>query len=166
MKDANFWNFTNCQIGHPCINCTSTCSFQKTLITETNESMKIDLHAGQRVLYKRNGIWRVGTLPPGSLNLTTEGLFANVFDVQDKTFEKNVNVNNLYLDGFELDEWTKTSEYCMPKADFIEFMHSDDFIQNAYVAYVSDGEYAYYPVNKFHENWINKQPFDFIVWGT
>ena len=128
--------------------------------------MDINLHAGQRVLYKKNGNWRVGTLPPGTMNLTTEGLFANVYDIQDKHFEKNINVNNLYLNSFELDEWTKHSEYCMTKKDFIEYMHSDEFLQGAYTAYVSDGEYLYYPVNKLTENWINKQPFEYIVIGT
>jgi len=127
--------------------------------------MEINLHAGQRVLYKKNGAWRAGTLPPGAMNLTTEGLFANILDVQDKHFEKNINVNGLYLNGFELDDWAKSPEYCMPKQKFIEYMHSDDFIQQPHTAFVSDGEYAYYPVNKFHENWINKQPFEYIVVG-
>lgn len=127
--------------------------------------MNTNLHAGQRVLYKKNGGWRVGTLPPGNMNLTTEGLLANVYDLQDKHFEKNVNVNGLYLNGFELEDWAKSPEYCMPKEKFIEYMHSDEFIQGNFVAYVSDGEYAYYPVNKFHETWINKQPFEYIVIG-
>lgn len=125
--------------------------------------MDINLYAGQRVLYKKNGGWRVGTLPPGNMSLTTEGLFANVFDLKDQKFEKNVNVNNLYLKGFILEDWAKSPEYCMSKEDFIKYIHSDNFIQQPCTAYVSDGEYAYYPVNKFHENWINKQPFDYFV---
>lgn len=127
--------------------------------------MDINLHAGQRVLYKKNGSWRVGTLPPGSMNLTTEGLFANVYDLQDKHFEKNLNVNGLFLNGFELEDWARSPEYCMPKDKFIEYMHTDEFIQERHTAFVSDGEYAYYPVNKFHETWINRQPFEYIVVG-
>ena len=125
--------------------------------------MDINLRAGQRVLYKKNGGWRVGTLPPGSMNLTTEGLFANVYDINEQRFEKNVNVNNLFLNGIELEDWAKSPEYCIPKDKFIEYMHTDEFIQERHTAFVSDGEYAYYPVNKFNENWINKQPFEYIV---
>lgn len=127
--------------------------------------MEINLKAGQRVLYKRNGVWRPGTLPPGHMNLTTEGLFTTIYDIADQTFEKNINVNSLYLNGFPLEDWAKEPPYCMKKQEFIEIMHSDEFIEEPHTAFVSDGDYAYYPVNKFTENWINKQPFEYIVIG-
>jgi len=28
MKDEKVWNFTECQIGHPCAQCINTCSFK------------------------------------------------------------------------------------------------------------------------------------------
>jgi len=122
--------------------------------------MDINLRAGQRVLYKKNGSWKVGILPPGNLSLTTEGVFANVLDKNDQHVEKNVNVNSLYINSFELDEWMKDPDYCMPKQEFIDLLKSETVIIDK--AYVSDGEYAYYPVNTFRDTWINKQPFDYI----
>ena len=123
--------------------------------------MDINLRAGQRVLYKKNGGWKVGILPPGNLNLTTEGLFANVFDVNDQHVEKGVNVNSLYLNGFELEDWMKDPDYCLTKQKFIELLNSESvYIEKAFV---SDGEYAYYPINTFRDSWINKQPFDYVI---
>ena len=42
----------------------------------------------------------------------------------------------------------------------------DDFEKNLESAWVSDGEYYYYPVTKFNENWIRKQPFEYIMRGN
>lgn len=123
--------------------------------------MDINLRAGQRVLYKKNNSWRVGILQPGNLNLTTEGLFANIYDVKDQHLEKNVNVNSLYLNGFPLEDWMKDEDYCYDKKRFIDLLNSETvYIEKAFV---SDGEYAYYPVNTFRETWINKQPFDYFI---
>ena len=125
--------------------------------------MDINLHAGQRVLYKKNNTWHVGMTMPGKAELTTEGLFITILDIVNKNIEKNININSLYLNGFKLEDWAKDPEYCMPKDKFIEYMRTDKFIQERHNAFVSDGEYAYYPVNKFHETWLNKQPFNYIV---
>ena len=43
------------------------------------------------------------------------------------------------------------------------WIYGEDFDKNIEHAYVSDGEYYYYNVNKYSEQWLNKQPFDFIV---
>ena len=124
--------------------------------------MDINLRAGQRVLYKKNGVWQVGILQPGNANLTSEGLFANVFDINDQHLEKNLNVNSLYLNGFELEDWMKDPSYDMllTKEQVIEKLNTESIVIEK--AYVSDGEYAYYPVNTFRANWINKQPFEYI----
>jgi hypothetical protein len=29
MKDENVWDYSHCNIGHPCSNCDDTCSFRK-----------------------------------------------------------------------------------------------------------------------------------------
>lgn len=121
--------------------------------------MDIKLKAGLRVLYKKNGNWKAGVLQPGTVDLTSEGLYVNIFDVTDQHLEKRVNANTLYLNCTELEDWMKDS-CLLSKADFLAAMEEQTFCAGD--AFVSDGEYAYYPVSKYHEAWINKQPFDFI----
>lgn len=36
MKDEKVWDYSQCQIGHPCKECTDTCSFK----IETQENNK------------------------------------------------------------------------------------------------------------------------------
>ena len=51
------------------------------------------------------------------------------------------------------------------KEEYIELIESEDFDRQSESAYVSDGEYGYYPVSKFTKNWLEKQPFDYIIRG-
>ena len=49
-------------------------------------------------------------------------------------------------------------------SDFsIKLTEEEDFDRQRENAYVTDGEYMYYPVSKFSKSWIEKQPFDYIV---
>ena len=49
--------------------------------------------------------------------------------------------------------------------DYIKFIESDEFDKRLENACVSDGEYGYYPVSKYSRQWLEKQPFDYIVRG-
>ena len=51
----------------------------------------------------------------------------------------------------------------MNKEQYIQWIESEEFERNLEHAYVSDGEYVYYPVSKYNKTWIEKQPFEFIV---
>ena len=53
----------------------------------------------------------------------------------------------------------------MTKEEYIEFLESDEFERTIEQAWVSDGEYYYYPVSKYSASWILKQPFDYVVRG-
>lgn len=129
----------------------------------------INIHAGQRVLYKHNGQWNVGKLtnqmPP---EFTEKGLFVFVIpkdymDAEEVPYLHDAEINNLYLDAKPVEDWMVEYNQLIAMNDYIDIVNDEDFDKNSETAYVSDGEYYYYPINKFTEQWLNKQPFDFIV---
>ena len=129
----------------------------------------INIHAGQRVLYKHNGQWNVGKLsnqmPP---ELTEKGLFVFVIpkdymDAEEVPYLHDAEINNLYLDAKPVEDWMAEYHQLITMDEYIEFVASEDFDKNAEDAYVSDGEYYYYSINKFTESWLRKQPFAYIV---
>ena len=131
--------------------------------------MELKIHAGQRVLYKHEGQWNVGKLtnqmPP---ELTEKGLFVFVIpkdymDAEEVPYLHNVEINDLFLEAIPVEDWMSQYGYLMPKEKYIEFIQREDFDKNIEHAYVSDGEYYYYNVNKYSEQWLRKQPFDYIV---
>jgi len=139
--------------------------------------MELKIHAGMRVLYKKNGNnWRVGELGAGHACINKDGLYLPVFDKDefDKLHSKEwywdepekvlTNINDIFFDAQPLEDWMK--EYClMTKEDYIGVVERDDekFVKALEQVYVSDGEYYYYPVNKFTKTWLEKQPFDYVV---
>ena len=129
----------------------------------------INIHAGQRVLYKHNGQWNVGKLsnqmPP---ELTEKGLFVFVIpkdymDAEKVPYLHDAEINNLYLDAKPVEDWMAEYHQLITMDEYVEFVNSEDFDKNAEDAYVSDGEYYYYSINKFTESWLRKQPFAYIV---
>lgn len=129
----------------------------------------INIHAGQRVLYKHNGQWNVGKLtnqmPP---ELTEKGLFVFVIpkeymDAKEVPYLHDAEINNLYLDAKPVENWMAEYHQLITMDEYIEFVNSEDFDKNAEDAYVSDGEYYYYSISKFNEQWLRKQPFAYIV---
>lgn len=129
----------------------------------------INIHAGQRVLYKHNGQWNVGKLtnqmPP---ELTEKGLFVFVIpkdymDAEEVPYLHDAEINNLYLDAKPVEDWMAEYHQLITMDEYIEFIASEDFDKNAEDAYVSDGEYYYYSINKFTESWLRKQPFTYVV---
>lgn len=129
----------------------------------------INIHAGQRVLYKHNGQWNVGKLsnqmPP---ELTEKGLFVFVIpkdymDAEEVPYLHDAEINNLYLDAKPVEDWMVEYHQLITMDEYVEFVNSEDFDKNAEDAYVSDGEYYYYSISKFNEQWLRKQPFAYIV---
>jgi hypothetical protein len=124
--------------------------------------MSVKVRAGARVLYKNgNSGWLVGTVMEGKAEVNALGVFIPII-------EKNVNpeeeyawceINELFTDAQPVEPWMKL----ISKEDYIKIIEDEDFEKNLELAFVSDGEYYYYQVNKFNKNWIMKQPFDYII---
>ena len=127
--------------------------------------MKINIHAGQRVLYKLNGQWNVGELAQAPAYLD-KGLFIPVIRKEDlySSIEPiMVEINDLFLEAELVEDWMREYGYLMTKEDYINYIQSEDFDKNNEIGYVSDGEYYYYPVGAYNKNWLMKQPFDYIM---
>ena len=122
--------------------------------------MKINIHAGQRVLYKLNGQWNAGNLVESDAKVRDNGLF--LFVVSDEE-QKYVEINDIFLDAEPVEDWMREYGYLMTKEDYINHIQSEEFDKNNEIGYVSDGEYYYYPVGAYNKNWLMKQPFDYIV---
>lgn len=131
--------------------------------------MENKIRAGMRVLYKQNGQWHVGELAQAAAYVD-KGLYLPVIQKENlytSTDHIMIEINDLFLDAFPIEDWIKDySEYFMTKEDYIKFIENDEFDKRLENAYVSDGEYGYYPINKYNANWIMKQPFNYIVRGT
>lgn len=130
--------------------------------------MALDIYAGKHVLYKNgNSGWLVGTLPEThAAEINEQGVWLPVLPKDNKDEIHWAEINNIFLESIPLDDWVKDyPEYYMTKADYITFIDSDEFDRQRENAYFTDGEYIYYPVSKFSKNWIEKQPFNYIVRG-
>ena len=129
--------------------------------------MELKIHAGQRVLYKHEGQWHVGEIAQAAAYVD-KGLFIPVHPQEtmyDNLDHIMVEINDLFLEAIPVEDWMSQYGYLMPKEEYIKFIQSDEFDKNIEHAYVSDGEYYYYNVNKYSEQWLRKQPFDYIVRG-
>lgn len=133
--------------------------------------MKIDIHAGKRVLYKHNGQWQVGVLSVRPPKITNKGLYLFIVPKEymelkdeDTPFVHDAEINEIFLDAQLVEDWMK-DYLLMPKEDYIKIIENDDekFVKALEQVYVSDGEYYYYPVTKFNRAWIEKQPFDYVI---
>lgn len=127
--------------------------------------MEINIHAGQRVLYKSEGQWKVGELARANAYVD-KGLYVPVIPQENLYTSLDtimVEINDLFLEAKVVEDWMQQYGYLMSKEDYIDFINSEDFDKNIEHAYMSDGEYYYYNVNKYSENWLKKQPFDYVV---
>lgn len=125
--------------------------------------MDFDIRAGKRVLYKQgNSNWMVGTVQPTNIaEVNEKGIWIPIIPKDNNEELHWAEIHNIFTDGIKLDEWMK--DYLISKEDYIEIIKSEDFEKNLENAWVSDGEYYYYPITKFSENWILKQPFEYII---
>lgn len=129
--------------------------------------MEINIQAGKRVLYKNgNSGWLIGTIMEGQANITPLGIFIPIIPKGGNPEEEYhyAEINNIFLEAIPLDDWVKDyPQYYMTKENYINFIESEEFERARENAYFTDGEYIYYPVSKFSKNWIEKQPFEYIV---
>jgi hypothetical protein len=137
--------------------------------------MKLDIHAGKRVLYKdaNGGGWQVGEIDLQPAIVNNKGVWFSIIPrefigkpEEEIDYTHLAEINDIFLDAIPLEEWLKSyKEYFMTREEYIEFVQSENFEKAYENSYVSDGEYIYYPVSKYTKNWIEKQPFDYIVRG-
>lgn len=125
--------------------------------------MEINIRAGMRVLYKQgSNNWMVGTIMTGIAEVNEQGLWIPIIPLKSEEDEvHHVEINNIFFDATPLDNWMK--ERLIPKEVYIRYVKGEDFDKHTENAWVSDGEYYYYPISKFNEIWINKQPFDYVI---
>ena len=123
--------------------------------------MELDIHAGKRILYKVNGKWNVGELAQGNATVD-EGLFLPVISKENLNCIM-IEINDIFLESKQVEDWMRQYGYLMTKEEYIEYINNEDFDKNIEHAFVSDGEYYYYSINKFTEQWLNKQSFEYVV---
>ena len=128
--------------------------------------MEFDIRADKRVLYKNgNSSWLVGTIcHTENAEVNEQGVWIPIAPIDTEGEIHWAEIHHIFTDGAELDDWMK--DYLVTKEEYIKIIESDDFEKNLESAWVSDGEYYYYPVTKFNENWIRKQPFEYIMRGN
>lgn len=133
--------------------------------------MDLHIRAGMRVLYKHDGKWNIGELAYSqNATVNNKGLFLYIIPKEfigmpDKEipYLHDAEINDIFFDAHIVDEAWKDYDIMIPKEKYIEIIEEDDFIKSLENAYVSDGEYYYYPVTKFNRAWIEKQPFEYVV---
>lgn len=132
--------------------------------------MEINIHSGQRVLYKNKNQWKVGILQQGNATINEKGLFLFIIPIEFIDMSENeipyvhdAEIHDIFFDSWKVEPWMKEYGQLMTKEDYIDFIDSDDFDKKSERAYVSDGDYYYYAVNKFSATWLERQPFDYIV---
>lgn len=133
--------------------------------------MELNIRAGMRVLYKKNSSnWLIGEIGGGNATINEDGLFLPIWSEKNNSSNEHdctlVNVNDIFFDAKPLDSYLKDyDDMFMPKEEYIKIIERDDenFVKALEQAYVSDGEYYYYPITKFNRTWIEKQPFDYVV---
>ena len=124
--------------------------------------MELNIRAGMRVLYKQgNSNWMVGTILQGSAEINEQGLWIPILPKDTDEEVHYAEVNQIFFDATELDGWMK--DRLITKEEYIKYIKDEDFDRHTENAWVSDGEYYYYPISKFNEIWINKQPFDYVI---
>ena len=131
--------------------------------------MEINIHAGQRILYKdgKSG-WQVGIINNGNAEVNEQGLWIPIIPLrfidmkkEDIPYIQWAEINNIFTDGAPIEDWMKSS--LMSKDNYIKLIQDEEFEHQFENAWVSDGEYYYYPVSKYTENWLMKQPFNYIL---
>ena len=135
--------------------------------------MKLDIYAGKRVLYKHQNQWHIGELSSDMHpEINEKGLYLFIVPYEyigltgeDVPFTHDAEINDIFLDAKPVEDyWKDYKNIFMTKEEYLNFIENDeDFIKALEQAYVSDGEYYYYPITKFSRAWIEKQPFKYVV---
>jgi len=134
--------------------------------------MELNIHAGKRVLYKHDGQWLVGLLSRRNPEITTKGLYLFIvpkefMELEDKDtpFVHDAELHDIFFEAQPVEDWMRQYHNLMTKEEYITFIEGDEFERAIEQAWVSDGEYYYYPVSKYTRNWLEKQPFEYVVRG-
>ena len=134
--------------------------------------MELNIRAGMRVLYKHDGKWNVGELADSQSAVVNEkGLFLYIIPkdfigmpYKDIPYLHDAEINDIFLEAHIVDESWKDYNILLKKDEYIKIIEEEEsFIKSIEKAYVSDGEYYYYPITKFNRTWLEKQPFDYVV---
>lgn len=131
--------------------------------------METKIRAGQRILYKDgNSGWLVGIVDRGNAEVNEQGIWIPIIPLRFTNMEREdipyiqyAEINTIFTEGQPVDEWMKSA--LLTKEDYIKIIESEDFERALENAWVSDGEYYYYPVSTYTEKWIIKQPFNYIL---
>ena len=115
------------------------------------------IYAGMRVLFKNGHGWEVGELHSATL---TDELTFSVINIEGEEI-KWITADNIFFNTRFLEPWEQS--YVMTKDEFLQKVEDEEIIPQANSAWMSDGEYAYYSVGRWNENWINKQPFEYVL---
>ena len=129
--------------------------------------MDINIRAGMRVLYKDgNSGWLVGVVDNGEAEVNEQGLWLPIIplrfadmDPRDIPYIQFAEINRIFFDAQPVENWMNK----FTKEEYIQFIKSEEFDRAFENAWVSDGEYYYYPVSTYTEKWIEKQPFSYII---
>lgn len=131
--------------------------------------MDINIRAGRRVLYKDgNSGWLVGIVDTGNAEVNEQGVWIPIIPLrfadmarEDVPYIQYAELNTIFTESQPVEDWMKP--YLIKKDDYIKIIDADDFERALEEAWVSDGEYYYYPVSTYTEKWIDKQPFTYIM---
>ena len=129
--------------------------------------MEINIRAGQRVLYKDgNSSWMVGIIDNGKAEINEQGLWIPIIPLQfsymdreDIPYIQYAEINKVFLEAHPVEDWMNK----FTKEEYIKYIQSDNFERALENAWVSDGEYYYYPVSTYTEKWLDKQPFNYVI---
>lgn len=129
--------------------------------------MELNIRAGQRILYKDgNSGWMVGIIDCGNAEVNEQGLWIPIIpknfmmlEREDVPYIQYAEVNNMFLEAQPVEDWMNK----LTREEYIKFIQSEDFERALEQAWVSDGEYYYYPISKYNATWLNKQPFDYVI---
>ena len=126
--------------------------------------MEINIRAGMRVLYKQgSNNWLVGTIHKGEAEVNERGIWIPIIP-KGLAWEEQIDyaeINNIFTDAVKVEDWMKSS--LLTKEEYIKITQEDEFHRSTEVAWISDGEYYYYPISKCSDTWIMKQPFDYVL---
>lgn len=131
--------------------------------------METKIRAGQRILYKDgNSGWLVGIVDRGNAEVNEQGIWIPIIPLRFTNMEREdipyiqyAEMNTIFTEGQPVDEWMKSA--LLTKEEYIKIIESEDFERALENAWVSDGEYYYYPVSTYTKKWIIKQPFSYIL---
>lgn len=117
------------------------------------------IYRGMRVLFKEGHGWEVG-----ELNAAELGEFELTFSVVDidGNEHKNIQADKIFFNSRYLELWEQQN--CLyTKEEFILCIKAEQLSAATHNAWMSDGEYVYYSVGRWNENWINKQPLEYVL---